>query len=385
MNNKFKCPICGNNDIHSIGYLHGMPYCRRCISFRGQSIEYKESRPEKARIYLNYELSKEQTALSDDLLENYKHGVNSLVFAVCGSGKTEIVLNTIAYVLSNGGKVGFAIPRVDVVIEIQKRLEDIFKDNKVIAVYGGNTEVLEGDIICLTTHQIFRYDRYFDLLILDEVDAFPYKGNETIEHLVLRSIRGVFIQMSATASLEQQDFYRNNGWSILTLNKRYHGHPLPVPKVITKSKPFMYLELYRQLKHFEERHKQVFVFVPTIDMSERIYMVFKHLIKKVKVVHSKKSDRKQIIEDFKQGKIQTLFTTSVLERGVTVKDLQVIVFNADSKIYDRAMLIQISGRVGRKKEAPEGEVIFIANKNTREIQECIKDIRKRNKSLSDML
>ena len=31
----YKCHICGNTDIHSIGYLYGKPYCRRCISFRG--------------------------------------------------------------------------------------------------------------------------------------------------------------------------------------------------------------------------------------------------------------------------------------------------------------------------------------------------------------
>ena len=35
----YKCPICGNTDIHSIGYLNGKPYCRRCISFRVKEAE----------------------------------------------------------------------------------------------------------------------------------------------------------------------------------------------------------------------------------------------------------------------------------------------------------------------------------------------------------
>ena len=34
----YKCPVCGNNDIHSIGYLNGKPYCRKCITFRGQEV-----------------------------------------------------------------------------------------------------------------------------------------------------------------------------------------------------------------------------------------------------------------------------------------------------------------------------------------------------------
>ena len=85
---KYKCPVCGNTDIHSIGILNGKPYCRRCISFKGEEVEHKPSYPKKAPIYLEYELSPEQKELSDKLVENYKKGIDSLVFAVCGSPKT---------------------------------------------------------------------------------------------------------------------------------------------------------------------------------------------------------------------------------------------------------------------------------------------------------
>ena len=84
----FICPVCGNIDTHSIGYLNGKPYCRRCISFKGEEVEHKPSYPKKAPINLTYELSPEQKELSDKLVENYKKGIDSLVFAVCGSPKT---------------------------------------------------------------------------------------------------------------------------------------------------------------------------------------------------------------------------------------------------------------------------------------------------------
>ena len=86
--NSFTCPICGNTDIHSIGYLNGKPYCQRCISFRGEEVEHTPSYPKKAPIHLEYKLSTEQKELSDKLVENYKKGIDSLVFAVCGSLKT---------------------------------------------------------------------------------------------------------------------------------------------------------------------------------------------------------------------------------------------------------------------------------------------------------
>ena len=85
--NLFTCPICGNTDIHSIGLLNGKPYCRRCISFKGEKAEHKPSYPKKAPIQLEYELSPEQKELSDKLVENYKKGIDSLVFAVTGSPK----------------------------------------------------------------------------------------------------------------------------------------------------------------------------------------------------------------------------------------------------------------------------------------------------------
>ena len=84
----YKCSICGNTDNHSIGYLNGKPYCHRCISFKGEEVEHKSSYPKKATINLSYELSLEQKELSDKLVENYKKGIDSLVFAVCGSLKT---------------------------------------------------------------------------------------------------------------------------------------------------------------------------------------------------------------------------------------------------------------------------------------------------------
>ena len=95
--------------------------------------------------------------------------------------------------------------------------------------------------------------------------------------------------------------------------------------------------------------------------------------------------RATIIDDFKNGKYFYLVTTAVLERGVTIKNLQVIIFNADHDIYDEHALIQISGRVGRKYDAPEGEVVFLVDKITSSIQRTISTIEDKNKSLQTML
>ena len=379
------CPVCGNVDIHSIGYLNGKPYCRRCISFKGKEVEHKPSYPKKAPIHLAYELSPEQIELSDKLVENYKKGIDSLVFALCGSGKTEICLNLIKFVVSKGLHVGFAVPRKSVCCELGMRLKEIFNKNTVAIVFGGHHKIIEGDIICLTTHQLFRYEQYFDLLIMDEIDAFPYKGNNVLQQMFKRSVKGHHVLLSATPTKELIDEYKKHGKDLLKLFARFHHHALPVPQIITGNIIKLNYILIKKLRYFIDNNKPVFVFVPTIDYSKKLCRFLKLFFSKGTYINSKKENQQSIIDNFRKGKIQYLVTTAVLERGVTIKDLQVIVYKADHGIYDSSALIQIAGRVGRKKDAPEGEVIFLAKRKNKHMERAVEDIVAANKSLQNML
>ena len=59
-------------------------------------------------------------------------------------------------------------------------------------------------------------------------------------------------------------------------------------------------------------------------------------------------------------------------------------FDADNKIYNAATLIQIAGRVGRKIDAPKGEVFFLVNKETSETRKATETIESKNKHLQNM-
>jgi len=383
--NGFKCPTCGNEDIHSIGILNGKPYCRKCIVFKGETVDLDYMCTKKAYIQIDYDLSPEQKVLSYKVLCNYKNGIDSLVYAVTGSGKTEICLQTMKYCIDNNLRVGFAVPRRTVCAELCDRFAHHFPNNKVIAVYGGHHKTIKGDIICLTTHQLFRYKNYFDLLILDEIDAFPYKGNEVLEQLFKNAIKGHYVLLTATPSKSLLSEYQKPGKDVLRLAVRFHRHPLPVPKLVCGGKFVLYYKLLKQIKHFLKNKKQIFIFVPTVDLSKKLAFFLRLIFHSGTYINSHRKDNDLVIEEFRQKKYMFLVTTAVLERGVTVKDLQVIVFNADHAVYDSAALIQIAGRAGRKIDAPEGEVIFFAKRNNEEIQGSIDDISANNKILQDML
>lgn len=381
MKEKFICERCGNSDPKYIGYLNGKAYCRFCISLNGKTASENKVRKGAVVLKLGYPLSPEQKIISDQVVENYKNGKDTLISAVCGAGKTELVYQVIARCLSSGKNVAFAVPRRDVVIELFYRIKDAFPSNKVIALYGGHTEKLEGDIIVLTTHQLYRYNKYFDLIILDEIDAFPFKDNKLLNTMFFRAIKGNIVMMSATPSDDILHYFSQENRGILQLNTRFHRHPLPVPKIVVKVGFLKIPWLITKVKKMIMENKKVFVFAPTIDRCEFVYKVMKKVIPKGNRVHSKCKDRTTIISDFKNGKYDYLVTTAVLERGVTFKDLQVIIYDADSAIYDSQALIQIAGRVGRKIDSPTGEVIFLVNKPTNSIKKAIKIIKEKNESL----
>ena len=381
----YVCPICGTKDERYLGIKNGHKYCRRCISFRGEEAHNDLSYPKRAPIHLDYDLSSDQERLSNQLVENYKGGINTLVHAVCGSGKTEIVLKVIQYAINCGDKVGFAIPRRDVVIELSKRFEAIFTQNSVISVYGGHNKTKEGDLIILTTHQLFRYYHYFDLLIMDEIDAFPFKGNDVLKAFFFRSLKNKFILMSATPSSELVNAFKKDGYQLLELYSRFHTYPLPIPRVYIRSEVRLFILLVDLVRKYTKLHKPVMVFVPTIEMSENIYSLLSLFIKGGMPVHSKRKDREKIIDTFMKGGYQYLVTTAVLERGVTVKDAQVIIYRSDHEIYNEYTLVQIAGRAGRKKDAPEGEVTYLAKRETEAMENSIREIKRANKNLQNLL
>lgn len=362
--------------------MNGKPYCRRCISFKGEEVEHKPSYPKKAPIYLEYELSPEQKELSNKLVDNYKKGIDSLVFAVCGSGKTEISLQIIQYALNCGDKVAFALPRRDVAIELHNRLKEIFDKNKVICIYGGHTKQKEGDIIVLTTHQLYRFKNYFSLIVLDEIDAFPFNKDPVLHEMFYKSLCGHYVMMSATPSKEVINHFSGGDKDILRLDTRFHRHPLPVPVIKNSKKLIQFVLIIRKLKRYVKEGKQAFIFAPTIDSCERIFKILNAFVSGGNYVHSKRNKRNEIIDNFRHGIYQYLVTTSVLERGVTVRNLQVIVCQSDHKIYEKGTLIQIAGRAGRKADAPTGDVIFYASKTTKSMVAAINDIMKSNEALN---
>lgn len=380
-----KCSKCGNEDSRYFARRNGEFYCRKCLTYNGKTLSESSYLPKTSKLTLNYPLSKEQDDISSRVIDNFKSHKNCLIYAVTGAGKTELIYGVIEHCLKQRKRVGFAVPRVDIVRELLARFQKAFNDALIAPVYGNHSEILEGDIVILTTHQLYRYPNYFDLLILDEIDAFPFKGDEQLEYFFRCSVRGNYILMSATPDQKDMENIKKDNGEVFSLMKRYHGDPMPVP-VFVKDSIFPRFQVLRELQEFIQHDLPVLIFVPSIDICLQLASFLNMFLKNGGSVSSKHKERKEIIEKFKCGEIKYLVTTTILERGITIKNLQVIIFNADDNIFDSKTIIQIAGRVGRKIGATGGNIIIHGKSKTSAIREAIRTIEQCNndKNLFDL-
>ncbi len=96
-----------------------------------------------------------------------------------------------------------ATPPRDVVLELAPRLAKAFPDISIATLYGGSTERWkDAQLTLATTHQLMRFYRGFDLVIIDELDAFPYHNDPMLAHAATNSCKpdGHFVYLSATPS-----------------------------------------------------------------------------------------------------------------------------------------------------------------------------------------
>lgn len=321
-----------------------------------------------------------------------------LVWAVCGAGKTEMLFPGITEALQQGKRICIATPRADVVRELKPRMQQAFQHVLVQALYGGSKDK-DGaaQLIIATTHQLLRFQDAFDLMIIDEIDAFPYHTDPSLPFATKRASKtsSTTIYLTATPRKQQQSLIRRKKLPHIFVPVRYHGYPLPVPQMK------MTFSLRKALQHYQppvqfiswlklrdNPNRQLLIFVPTTALAEQLQvnvstmMIKEKLIqynREVDFVHAKDSQRAEKVQHFRNKSIKVMITTTILERGVTFPSVDVAILDAGHEVFDEAALVQIAGRAGRSADDPTGEVMFFHDGKTEAMVQAISAIKQMNK------
>ena len=390
-----RCFRCGNRykDLFYTYYSSydetDITYCLHCIALgRSDSLNplygYETVRQRDNIDYaLDFELNDVQQAASTRLLDAIKNNHNLLLYAVTGAGKTEITFEGIKYARNSGLNVAFVSPRIDVVKEVYLRLADAFKGVRIDLMYSGVKSVFSHMFTVCTVHQLFNCIDHYDVIIIDEVDAFPLPEEPLLMETVKRAAAedASIILMTATPTAEMKLLVGKD--NVVTIARRYHGYDLAVPKVIWQNsskyikKKQIPPKLTELLDNIIKADRKVLVFFPDITMMKTAAELLKKKYSRLESVYSGDAGRYEKVQLMRDGELDILLTTTILERGVTFLYLDVIV--VDAHRFDSASLIQICGRVGRKPKDPTGNISLITDFNTSGIRGTLAAISQFNK------
>ncbi|HEW4524131.1 helicase ComFA [Streptococcus pneumoniae] len=392
---KLFCQRC-NSTILEEWYLPiGAYYCRECLLMKrvrsDQTLYYfpQEDFPKQDVLKWRGQLTPFQEKVSEGLLQAVDKQKPTLVHAVTGAGKTEMIYQVVAKVINAGGAVCLASPRIDVCLELYKRLQQDFSCG-IALLHGESEPYFRTPLVVATTHQLLKFYQAFDLLIVDEVDAFPYVDNPMLYHAVKNSVNenGLRIFLTATSTNELDKKVRLGELKRLNLPRRFHGNPLIIPKPIWLSDFNRYLDKNRlspKLKSYIEKQRKtaypLLIFASEIKKGEQLEEILQEQFpnEKIGFVSSVTEDRLEQVQAFRDGELTILISTTILERGVTFPCVDVFVVEANHRLFTKSSLIQIGGRVGRSMDRPTGDLLFFHDGLNASIKKAIKEIQMMNK------
>jgi competence protein ComFA len=382
---------CGRCGARLTASDHRLPdgrwYCTECIVLgrvlSGEQLWWFPNQSYAAtelRLSWTGELTPAQARVAAELISSFDRGSDHLLWAVTGAGKTEMLFPLLLRALRRGVRVAVVSPRVDVILELAPRLAAAFADCPPAIRYGGSGPIPVGQFLLATVHQLLRFKASFGLIVVDEVDAFPYAGDPMLERAVRRAATGSVFFLSATPSASLLKQVRRKEIGISYLPRRFHGHPLPVPRVCFAGRSVYSVRIMRRIvKEVVIPCARCLIFVPAVRDLEVVRQLLAKIGVTAETVHAQEALRQERVDRLRAGTIQVLISTTILERGVTFADCGVVVLQADAPLFASSALVQMAGRAGRNKLHPDNPVLFVSCSYTRAMATALRQIKAMNR------
>lgn len=394
------CQRCGQKNNERLPNSHF--YCKAClllgrVSSHDVLLSYPEPNDFTGDVVLSWQgkLTQQQQTVSDELIETLEQQREHLVWAVTGAGKTEMLFPVIYEALRKKLRVAIVSPRIDVIVELAPRLKQAFLETDMVVLHGAQKEDYRyTQLVLATTHQMLRFKSAFDLLIVDEVDSFPYVGDKMLEHAVQNARKSdsslIYLSATPTKSLQKRVKQHNLVASYLPL--RFHQHLLPTlrTKIVSNWRKKLPAQFLKQIRQLTQKNGRFLIFVPKVSDLKPVFQMIKKHFPDIEgaYVHAADIQRQEKVQNMRDKVFQYLVTTTILERGVTFPGIDVLILGADEPIFSENALVQIAGRVGRSKERPTGIVLAYIQHTTFKIigaQHQIKQMNHRGKKLGGHL
>lgn len=320
---------------------------------------------------LPFKLTIDQESAIEDIYNDLvaPKRMNRLILGDVGSGKTIVSIIAMYINYLSGYQSALMAPTEILAIQHYENIKAILKntDIKVILLIGSMkkkekeevaNKILNGEVdLIIGTHALLSDNVMFKnlgLVITDEQHRFGVNQRSNLQN---KGIMADVLYMSATPIPRTYALTIYGDMDTSMIKSKPNGRK----DIITKVKKEKELKevLAHMYKELVEGH-QVYVVAPLIEdedetsnmesvisLKEKFMMAFQNKYQ-VEILHGKMktSEKDMIMENFKNGNINILISTTVIEVGVDVKNsTMMVIFNAER--FGLATLHQLRGRVGR--------------------------------------
>ena len=306
-----------------------------------------------------FDMTDEQMEQAMIAIDDIRRGnlLNSLLVGDVGTGKTIVYGLIAAYVASAGGRVGIMLPNQNLARQIHEELSQYFGGLGVgLVTGGGKTELADERIIVGTTALLFRDLGDLSLVVCDEQQKMATSQREK-----LRSANTHLLEVSATPIPRTMAFALYGAVKLLQL-KKCHVDKTIITSLYEKQDK---RKLFSGIKETLARGQKVLVVCARCEAeespdddeenrfpvlsAEQLHESFsRQFPNRVTISHSRLSDEEnaKAISDIKEGVVDILVSTTVVEVGMTIPNLErIVIFNAEK--FGIQQLHQLRGRVAR--------------------------------------
>lgn len=381
----------------------------KCLEF-GQKVKIIDNRPPLGinPVIPTHLGNKELREVQKEALEKILHNkVGDVPFLVCASdlavnfGKT-LIFSGLHQAFDRKLKTVLLLNSADLFKQFKKEIPELLPGEDIAFIQGskctnwGNFNVCMVQSLASNVNKYQKFLSEIDMVLLDEADVIDNKTYKTvIQHLYNSRIR---VGLSGTlymSNLKKKLVHNMNimsfigdmvnqvklhemvdkGYSTPIICKlvyapfKYSGdedYPTEYRKVITENREAWKLSLKRTKYNIKHKRLPALIVCKFIGHCENLYKYYvKHLGNEysIQYVHHKTKGRDEILQAFREGKIDILIATTIISRGQNFPELKYLQNTASMDSNEKSL--QILGRLARtsmnKKKAYLDDLQFPGN------------------------
>lgn len=307
--------------------------------------------------------------------------MNRLVEGDVGSGKTIIAAMLTVLTVKSGYQVALMAPTEILATQLAETITELLAkyDLNIALIKGGKSSgksetvanVSSGDVqVAVGTHALLQEGVEFDILglvIVDEQHRFGVRQREAL-HGKAAELFPHMLSMSATPIPRTLALTVYGELSLSVIDELPPGRKPVITKAVSYSdRNQVYAQLLNQLR----KGRQAYVICALIEPSDKLGVrsateEFEHMQKvfpdqTIGLLHGKlkAADKAKIMTEFKDGDIDILVSTTVVEVGVNVPNATIMLIEGAER-FGLAQLHQLRGRIRRGSE--QGYCYLITSK-----------------------